>query len=159
MKASARIHASLCLLVPALAFAGTRAESPVATADDIVIIDISPRAPIDITQQPVGSYSFMKVIEGSDPSYGAREDFVSEDGKLRVDYSQYTTMTLQLEDWPADEFMLFVEGMVEITDKKGRSKVYGPGDMILMPRGFSGIWRQLEPIKKISVTYDWRTPD
>jgi uncharacterized cupin superfamily protein len=51
--------------------------------------------------------------------------------------------------------MLFVEGQVEITDDLGRGKIYGPGDMILMPRGFNGTWRQLGPIRKISVTYDW----
>jgi uncharacterized cupin superfamily protein len=159
MNDGARIFTSLCLLIPTLASADSRAKEPDATVDDIAIIDISPAAPVGITQQPVGNYSFMKVIEGSEPAYGAREDFVSADGKLRVDYSQYTKMTLQLEDWPADEFMLFLEGQVEIADKKGRSRVYGPGDMILMPRGFSGTWRQIEPIKKISVTYDWRTPN
>jgi uncharacterized cupin superfamily protein len=147
-----------CLLLAPI-LVGSCAEKPAPAArDPIAIIDISPAPPADIAEQPVGSYSFMKVIEGDDPSYGARQDFVSTDGKLSVDYSQYTTMTLELVDWPADEFMLFVEGQVEITDRQGRSKTYGPGDMILMPRGFSGTWRQLGPIKKISVTYDWRTP-
>ena len=146
------------LTAAALALLSACAEKPAAPKGEVTLIDISPDAPADIVQQPVGSYAFMKVIEGVDPAYGAREDFVSADGKLRVDYSQYTPVTLELVDWPADEFMLFVEGQVEITDAQGRSKVYGPGDMILMPRGFSGTWRQLGPIRKISVTYDWRTP-
>lgn len=133
-------------------------EESTAPAGDIALIDISPDAPADIALHPVTSHSYMKVLEGTEPAYGSREDFVSADGKLRVDYSQYTPITLELVDWPADEFMLFVEGRVEIADKQGRSKVYGPGDMILMPRGFTGTWRQLSPIRKISVTYDWRTP-
>lgn len=147
------------LATTALVLLGACAEQPgVPPTGDVVLIDISPEAPADLAQQPIGSYAFMKLIEGVDPAYGVREDFVSADGKLRVDYSEYTPVTLELTDWPADEFMLFVEGQVEITDAQGRAKIYGPGDMILMPRGFSGTWRQLSPIRKISVTHDWRTP-
>jgi uncharacterized cupin superfamily protein len=119
------------------------------------IIDISTATPADLAMQPVEDAPYMRVVEGEGPAYGSREDFVSADGRLRVDYSRYTTQTLKLERWPADEFMYFIEGRVEITTAGGESRVYGPGDMILMPRGFTGTWRQLSPIRKISVTYAW----
>ena len=45
-------------------------------------------------------------------------------------------------DWPVDEFMYFLEGQVEITNEDGSSRIYGPGDAIVMPKGFNGIWRQ-----------------
>tara|TARA_B110000046_G_scaffold148757_1_gene156728 strand:+ start:1615 stop:1773 length:159 start_codon:yes stop_codon:yes gene_type:complete len=47
--------------------------------------------------------------------------------------------------------MYFLEGQVEITDEKGESKIYGPGDGIFMPKGFNGTWRQLSAIKKMYV--------
>lgn len=148
---------ALCVL-PLAAFIATAtawAGEQKTTAESPAVIDISPDAPPDLALKPVQDYPFMQVMAGDKPVYGSREDFVSRDRKLRVDYSQYSTMTLKLVDWPADEFMFFVEGQVEITDAQGLGKIYGPGDMILMPKGFSGTWRQLSPIRKISVTYDW----
>ncbi len=49
--------------------------------------------------------------------------------------------------------MYFLEGQVEITNEDGSSKIYGPGDALVMPKGFNGTWRQLGPIKKINISY------
>ncbi|MNE77536.1 hypothetical protein D3C80_1738570 [compost metagenome] len=49
--------------------------------------------------------------------------------------------------------MYIIEGQLEISDEKGNSKVYGPGDAFVMPKGFSGTWRQLSKIKKMTVNY------
>ena len=146
---------SVPLLAAFVAVATAWAGEQKTTAESPAVIDISPNAPPDLALKPVQNYPFMQIMAGDKPVYGSREDFVSKDGELRVDYSQYSTISLKLLDWPADEFMYFVEGQVEITDAQGRGKVYGPGDMILMPKGFSGTWRQLSPIRKISVTYGW----
>jgi uncharacterized cupin superfamily protein len=62
-------------------------------------------------------------------------------------------VTLELHDWPVDEFMFIVEGQVEITDASGHSRIYGPGDALVMPRGFTGTWRQLSDIRKMQVSY------
>lgn len=163
MRSETRTRRTLAVLLAALAVITTscaeKQETPAKQETVTVnpaIIDISPNAPPGLELKKVEDYTFLQVIEGDMPSYGSRQDFVSADGKVQVDYSQYTSMTLKLVNWPADEFMLFVEGQVEITDEQGRGKTYGPGDMIMMPRGFSGTWRQLGPIRKISVTYDWR---
>lgn len=79
--------------------------------------------------------------------------FASADKKFDVGVSQYEQVTLALQDWPIDEFMYILEGRVEITDLKGNTKIYGPGDAFVMPKGFSGQWRQLSPIKKINISY------
>jgi uncharacterized protein len=101
----------------------------------------------------VEDYPFMKLVEGEDPKAGAVTNFVSADGKLDIGFSRYSKITLQLSDWPVDEFMYFLEGQVEITDEDGSAKIYGPGDAIVMPKGFNGTWRQLSPIKKINISY------
>ena len=45
-----------------------------------------------------------------------------------------------------------------IADEEGHSRVYGPGDAFVMPKGFKGTWRQLSPIKKIAVAYTEDVP-
>jgi len=123
---------------------------------NVSITDIGIARPAGLDQLPVDDYPFMKVLGcGARPAYGSRDAFFSADRRFNVGYSEYTIMTLELRDWPADEFMYFIEGQVQITDLAGRSKTYGPGDMIVMPKGFSGTWKQLSPIRKISATYGW----
>ena len=95
----------------------------------------------------------MEVIDGDNPEAGSLKSYKSNDGKFNAGLSHYSKMTLRLKDWPQDEFMYFLEGQVEITNEDGSSKVYGPGDAIVMPKGFSGTWRQLSTIKKIHVSY------
>jgi uncharacterized cupin superfamily protein len=79
---------------------------------------------------------------------------VSSDKKFDVGVSRYEPVTLQLRNWPIDEFMYIIEGDVEITDSSGHSRTYGPGAAFLMPKGFEGTWKQHSEIKKINVAYD-----
>lgn len=122
---------------------------------DTEIVVVSADAPVDMEVLTVEDDAYFRVTSQDRPTMGWQGLFASEDNKVMVDYSQYETHTAQLIDWGGDEFMVFLEGQVEITDSAGNSKVYGPGDMIVMPKGFTGTWRQLSPIRKISVTYDW----
>jgi len=115
------------------------------------IADVSAETPAELSAHPVEDESFWTVTEGDRPTHGSRDDFSSADQRFQVGYSQYDKMTLQLKDYPVDEFMHILEGQVEITDESGDSKVYGPGDMLVMPKGFNGTWRQLSAIKKIHV--------
>ena len=117
----------------------------------IVHLDISQLDNIELAR--IEDYPFMKVVDGDDPKAGGLTSFTSSDGKLDIGLSRYLKVTLQLVDWPVDEFMYFLEGQVEITDESGTSRIYGPGDAIVMPKGFNGTWRQLSPIKKINISY------
>ena len=119
----------------------------------VKIIEVSPKAPSGLATHPVEDKPYWTVTEGDGPTFGSRKDFVSPDGRFQVGYSQYDKMTLQLKDWPIDEFMHILEGQVQITDESGASKVYGPGDMFVMPKGFNGTWRQLSPIKKLDAYF------
>lgn len=101
----------------------------------------------------VEDYPFMQVIAGDKPVAGGVTSFQSSDGKLDVGFYHGSEVTLQINGWPVDEVMVFVEGQVEITDQDGSSKIYGPGEMLVMPKGFVGTWRQLGPIKKLNISY------
>ncbi len=119
----------------------------------IGIVDVVTTAPDDVATYPFEDSPRWRVTGSRRPQTADRDDFLSSDGAFHVGYSQYDTMTLEIDDWPWDELMFLIEGQVEITDLGGVTKTYGPGDMLVMPRGFSGTWKQLGPIKKISASY------
>ena len=149
-RAPALFSAVLWLAIGVTGHADTKEDTQV---DPVKIIDVSPEPPADLTTYPVVDRPFWTVMEGDRPTSGSRRDFLSADGRVHVGYSQYDKVTLQLSNWPVDEFMHILEGQVEITDESGTSKIYGPGDMFVMPKGFNGTWRQLSPIKKLDVYY------
>ena len=141
----------LCIYVCAVCcfFSGISAEE----MPNMNIIHLDPSQLDNVEMSAIQDLPFMKVMVGDNPEANNLSIFVSSDNKVSVDISSYTQITLKLTDWPVDEYMYFLEGQVEITDKDGSSRVYGPGDSIVMPRGFTGTWKQLSPIRKISVSY------
>ncbi|MCJ2074252.1 cupin domain-containing protein [Methylobacterium sp. E-025] len=56
-------------------------------------------------------------------------------GKFRIDFGR-------------DEFIHLLEGVVTVTDAEGRSKTYRAGDAFVTPKGFSGTWDVIEPVRK-----------
>lgn len=114
---------------------------------------VSPRALDNAPTHEVTDSSMMKVVGGDRPAAKRVISFTGSDGKFVVGVAAYEKTELALEDWPVDEFMYFLEGAVEITDSAGVTQRMAAGDAIVMPKGFSGLWRQLSPIKKISVFY------
>ena len=98
-------------------------------------------------------YPFMQVITGNKPVARGVTSFQSSDGKLGVGFYHGSDVILQINGWPVDEVMVFLEGQVEIINQDGSSKIFGPGEMLVMPKGFIGTWRQLGPIKKLNVSY------
>jgi uncharacterized cupin superfamily protein len=57
------------------------------------------------------------------------------------------------EPYPYDELMVFIEGGVTLTASSGAVTQVGPGDVIMMPQGWQGIWDS-EGYRKIYVIYD-----
>lgn len=58
-----------------------------------------------------------------------------EIGKFRIDFGRA-------------EFIQILAGVVIVTDAEGVSKTYRAGDAFVTPKGFSGTWDVIEPIKK-----------
>jgi uncharacterized cupin superfamily protein len=55
---------------------------------------------------------------------------------------------------PYHEIAFILEGEVEIIDDDGSRVVAGPGDILITPKGSSGYWRNLTPVKKIWAIYE-----
>ena len=117
------------------------------------IVDLDPSELETVELSAVTDAPFMKAVAGENPVAGGLTSYQSSNGKLSVGFYHGSEVTLRISGWPVDEFMYFLEGKVEITNEDGSSKLYGPGDALVMPKGFKGTWRQLGPIKKINVSY------
>ncbi|TGD97006.1 cupin domain-containing protein [Methylobacterium nonmethylotrophicum] len=56
-------------------------------------------------------------------------------GKFRIDFGRA-------------EFIQLLEGVVVVTDAEGSARTYRAGDAFVTPKGFSGTWEVIEPVKK-----------
>ena len=121
--------------------------------DNKKIMQLNPHDLEAVKLSAVEDRPFMQVIASDKPVAGGMTSFQSSDGKLDVGFYHGSEVTLQINGWPVDEVMIFLEGQVEITNQDGLSRIYGPGEMLVMPKGFIGTWRQVGPIKKLSVSY------
>ncbi len=54
------------------------------------------------------------------------------------------------DSYAADEFMVVLEGSVTL-ESDGFSETYRKGDAFFVPKGFTGYWRQSEPMLKYYV--------
>ena len=58
---------------------------------------------------------------------------------------------VRIEDWPYTEVCVLLSGAIQLDDEDGASRRFAAGDSFLIPRGFRGVWRTLEPSEKIFV--------
>jgi uncharacterized cupin superfamily protein len=117
------------------------------------IVPIDANSLATLPTAPLEDTDYWRVIGSGRPPAASVSTYVSTDKLFEAGVSKYERVTLELRDWPADEFMYIVEGQVEITPSGGEPRVYGPGDAFVMPKGFSGTWRQLSNLRKIQVMY------
>lgn len=115
------------------------------------IVPIDMHALSSTSASAIEDTDFWKVIGGERPDAANLTLFVSADQAFEAGISRYDQVTLELREWPVDEFMYIVEGRVEITPEKGEPRIFGPGDAFVMPKGFNGTWRQLSDLRKIQV--------
>ena len=52
-----------------------------------------------------------------------------------------------------DEFVTVLEGRCVLTDDGGHAEAFGPGQSFVIPKGFSGTWETLEPLRKLYAIY------
>lgn len=53
---------------------------------------------------------------------------------------------------PDTEVVLILTGKAVITDDDGTATNVGPGDLFVLPKGWSGRWDIIEPVEKLFVT-------
>ncbi len=58
-----------------------------------------------------------------------------------------------MNSYPYDEYMRVLDGSVIIIPDGGEAVTYKVGDSFFMPRGFKGVWKQTETMKKYFAIY------
>jgi uncharacterized cupin superfamily protein len=60
------------------------------------------------------------------------------------------TKDVSVFDWHYDatEECLLMQGLVEVTTKKGVKVTIKAGDFVIFPQGLTCIWKVIEPVKK-----------
>jgi len=119
----------------------------------VTLVDVSANSVGAATHEGVVADPHRHVVSGKDARVAEVESFRSANQGLVVDVADYDRVTLQLTNWPVDEFVYLLEGTVELTDSKGIKRVYGPTDAFVMPKGFSGTWTQPSSVKYVAVTH------
>lgn len=56
--------------------------------------------------------------------------------------------TDEIIDYAYDEFMVLLEGRIELIYPDGSRDAFGPGQAFLLPKGFTGTWHQPETVVK-----------
>lgn len=67
--------------------------------------------------------------------------FQRPEAKLRAGIWRSTAYTERYEEYPADEFMVVLDGEVTLENDE-ISETFRKGDAFFVPKGFKGIWRQ-----------------
>lgn len=91
-------------------------------------------------------------IEG-DQKEATRTLWQSPDGKLEIGIWECTPGRFTADRSQAAEFCHFLSGAVEMRHADGRVERLGPGDALMLPRGWKGEWHLLEQTRKIYVFY------
>jgi uncharacterized protein len=103
-------------------------------------IRFSPTGPdgwSSLPDQPLEHAELLKGIPmGLDHAY-----FLRLENGLRAGIWRSGPYTERYEDYPADEFMVVLEGEVTLEGDDFRD-TYRKGDAFFVPKGFKGIWRQ-----------------
>lgn len=54
----------------------------------------------------------------------------------------------QITDYAFDEFMYIIRGTIFLDYPDGSQDSFGPGSAFVLPKGFTGVWRQEESVLK-----------
>ena len=73
-------------------------------------------------------------------------------GVLRAGVWEATPCICRLDDYVCDEFCVVLKGSVTMIDDNGHEDTFQQGDTFLIPKGFTGYWKQTETFKKFFVT-------
>ncbi|NLG65164.1 MAG: DUF861 domain-containing protein [Actinobacteria bacterium] len=77
----------------------------------------------------------------------------SPDGHFAVGYWEQDNLQRRMER-PYHEIAYILSGHVEIELDDGTVLVAGPGDILDTPKGCTGYWRNLEPVRKVWAIYN-----
>ena len=112
-------------------------------------IRFSPTGPAGWLTEPDVALEHAELLSrkpvGFDHAY-----FMRPENGVRTGIWRCSPYTERYDDYPADEFMIVLEGEVTL-EWDGGSETYRKGDSFFVPKGFKGVWNQPVPMLKYYV--------
>jgi uncharacterized protein len=107
--------------------------------------------PADLLSGPLEDWGPRAGADSGDPRMSGRIFHGSADGPVEVGVWACTPGGWAITDRPDTETVQILSGRARLTDAAGRAVELGPGDALVLPRGWSGRWDVLEPVRKLYV--------
>jgi uncharacterized cupin superfamily protein len=117
------------------------------------IIRFDPEGPPGKGLEPMVEITPDMVVEGS-ASELCHNYYTSPSGVLTAGIWKCTAHTLEFGPAPVDEFMLVLDGSVNIVHADGHEEIFRAGDAFVTPKGLPFQWKQTEDIHKVYVILD-----
>ncbi len=103
------------------------------------------------TNEPTHSKAAPDRLISGDPSFKTWAQDDTRDGAVRTGVWEATPGETRSIKGETFEFCHLLEGVVEIAEDGGETRIYRAGDSFVMKPGFTGVWRTLETVRKIYV--------
>ena len=117
------------------------------------IIRFDPEGPPGRGLEPVVEIT-PDMVEAGSASELCHNYYTSPSGVLTAGVWKCTAHTLEFGPYPVDEFMLVLDGSVNIVHEDGHEEIFRAGDAFVIPKGLPCQWKQTESIHKIYVILD-----
>ncbi|MDF2809860.1 MAG: cupin [Microvirga sp.] len=107
----------------------------------------------DLHHRELGPYSAKKTTLTPGQVEAASTLWHSDDGNVSVGVWECTPGTFSAVRDTSSEICHLIFGRASLTSVDGFTSTYGPGDMIILPRGWRGEWTIIERARKLYFIY------
>lgn len=111
------------------------------------MIDLS--AFLSLSDMDVGEMTDKPTTLTPGQTEAAKELWTSHDGSVSIGVWECTPGRFTADRSQAAEFCHFLSGRIVMTHLDGTKRELGPGDAIILPKGWKGEWEIVEQTRKI----------
>jgi uncharacterized cupin superfamily protein len=148
MKGFLARSVSRCLLAVAIVAVAATASSQSRLSP--VRMDPDKIAGLDLT--PVPNDAYIDILVAGELDFNVATLFDGEE--LRVTIFESTPATTDHRERPldVDEFVLVLSGKLVLTEQDGTVQEFTPGQMAVLPLGYSGTWEMQGNYRELAIT-------
>lgn len=100
---------------------------------------------------PLDDWGLRLGADSGEPRMSGRILYSTADDSVEVGIWACTTGGWSIAERPDTETVRILAGLARLTNAGGTSVDLGPGDVLVLPKGWSGRWDILEPVRKLYV--------
>ncbi|MEM7207777.1 MAG: cupin domain-containing protein [Pseudomonadota bacterium] len=120
---------------------------------DQTVIAFEPYGPAETGMQVWDPVPEEELVS-SGPVQRGHEYFATAASALTAGVWDCTPMEMVMMPYPVNEFMIVLDGTIEIIDPDGNVDAFSAGDAFILPKGTPCRWRQPEYVRKYYVIFD-----